>query len=455
MKRRLLLKEIGHSFSSLRHANFKRFIIGQSISLMGTWIQNIAQPWLVLEITGSPVLLGVVVAAQTLPQMLFTFFAGSLIDHLPKKRILLFTQSSYMLLAIALSLLVYTGWIEFWHVLAIALLFGLMNSIDMPARQAYMIELVGREDLTNAIGINSTIFNLARIVGPGVGGILIASFGIAACFLINGLTYLAVIYQLIRISTPFKITVTEKINLQLLISDIKAGVRYVIKNKTMSYIFTLFLVLGIFAFNFSVLNPVLAKTDFHMGAYGLSIIMTSMGAGALIGALSVIFLKPRKPVLSTILMLSAGFSISQIFLGLSPSFMIACFFMACTGLFMVLFSTMVNTKVQIDTDDAYRGRVVSFYVFVFVGLAPIGSLYAGSFASLLGAKSTYLISGTIALLATLIIWYKTNQLSDLYRSCKKIGKLMWCAINDEDTWRNNENQPKNSDKSLQNEPSRH
>jgi MFS family permease len=438
MKRRLVLIQLGQSFSSLRHANFKRFTAGQSISLIGTWVQNIAQPWLVLEITSSPVLLGTIVAAQTLPQMLFTFFAGSLIDRYPKKRILLITQSAYFVLAVFLSMLVYTRWVAYWHVLIIALLFGLMNSIDMPARQAYMIELVGREDLSNAIGINSTIFNLARIIGPTIGGLLIASVGLAACFLINGLSYLAVIYQLIKIDTPFQIRAQEKLKLSLLISDMKNGIKYVLQNKSMRYIFSLFMVLGIFALNFSVLNPVLVKRDFLLDAVGLSVLMTCMGIGALAGALSVIFLKTRKLSLTNILLMSTGFSLSQIFLGLSPSFALVCFFMACTGLFMVLFSTMINSKIQLDTEDAYRGRVMSFYVFVFVGLAPIGSLYAGALSSIWGGRIAYLISGIIALLATIIIWILMNQMKDFVHACKKIGRLTVCALHDENSWQKKE-----------------
>jgi MFS family permease len=437
MKRRLVLIQLKESFSSLRHANFKRFTAGQSISLIGTWVQNIAQPWLVLEITSSPLLLGTIVAAQTLPQMLFTFFAGSLIDRYPKKRILLITQSSYFCLALFLSLLVYAQWVVYWHVLLIALLFGLMNSIDMPARQAYMIELVGREDLNNAIGINSSIFNLARIIGPSIGGLLIASVGLAACFLINGLSYLAVIYQLIKIDTPFQIKVKEKLHLKTLISDMKNGIKYVLQNKAMRYIFTLFMVLGIFALNFSVLNPVLVKRDFSLDAVGLSFLMTCMGIGALTGALSVVFLKTRKPSLSNILLMSTGFSLSQILLGLSSSFGMVCFFMACTGLFMVLFSTMINSRIQLDTEDAYRGRVMSFYVFVFIGLSPIGSIYAGIISSVLGGRMSYLISGIIALTATMIIWLLINQMKDLVRACRKIGKLTLCALQDENTWKKN------------------
>jgi MFS family permease len=440
MKRRLALIQLKESFSSLRHANFKRFTAGQSISLIGTWVQNIAQPWLVLEITSSPILLGTIVAAQTLPQMLFTFFAGSLIDRFPKKRILLITQSTYFCLAIFLSLLVYTQWVVYWHVLVIALLFGLMNSIDMPARQAYMIELVGREDLNNAIGINSSIFNLARIIGPSIGGLLIASLGLAACFLINGLSYIAVIYQLIRIDTPFKIKVKEKIQLKMLIIDMKNGIRYVLQNKTMCYIFSLFMVLGIFALNFSVLNPVLVKSDFSLDAVGLSFLMTCMGIGALTGALSVVFIKSRKPSISKVLLMATGFSVSQILLGLSPSFEMVCFFMACTGLFMVLFSTMINSKIQLDTEDAYRGRVMSFYVFVFIGLSPIGSIYAGVLSSILGGRASYLISGIIALIATLIIWLLINQMKDLIRACKKVGKLTLCALHDQNAWQREKEQ---------------
>ncbi len=430
----MLLVQLGQSFSSLKHRNFKRFILGQSISLIGTWVQNIAKPWLVLELTGSPLLLGITVAAQTFPQMIFTIFAGSLIDHLPKKKILLATQSVFMFLALLLSLLVFTGWVEFWHVLVIALVFGTNSAIDMPARQAYMIELVGRKDLMNAIGINSTIFNLARVVGPSIGGLLIASLGIAACFLINGLTYIAVIYGLILIDAPFKIQVVERINLRLLIHDMVEGIRYVLNKKNMRYIFSLFFFIGIFALNFNVLNPVLAKSDFQMGAAGLSILMACMGAGALTGALMIIFLKTKKAVLNRIFAIAAALSISQIFMGLSPYFWIACIFMASTGLFMVLLSTQVNSTIQLESDDQFRGRVVSFYVFVFVGVAPLGSIYSGSFSSWLGAQATYILSGSIALTATFLVWLKLQGKEGLVHIIQNFSRIGSRLIISENSW---------------------
>jgi len=304
----------------------------------------------------------------------------------------------------------------------------------MPARQAYMIELVGREDLSNAIGMNSTIFNLARIIGPSIGGIMISAFGIAVCFFINGITYLAVIYQLIKIDTPFKIKLVEKINLGFLIQNMKDGIRYVLRSQSMKYIFLLFMILGIFALNFSVLNPVIAKNDFQRGAAGLSIIMTSMGIGALAGALSMMFLKQKRPALSTIWGIGSGFALSQILLGLSQTFELAYVFMAFTGFFMVLFSTMVNSRIQLDVDDAYRGRIVSFYVFTFVGVAPIGSIYAGWISSAFSGRFAFLVSGIIAMLATFLVWTRVNKGKDLIRTCKKIGKIMVCMLDEEKTW---------------------
>jgi MFS family permease len=198
------MKKISGSFRALHHRNFKLFISGQAISTIGTWMQNIAQPWLVLVLTNNPLLLGVVVSAQTVPQMFLSFYAGVIVDRIPKRRILIITQSCYAILAFTLGFLTSIQHVRYEHVLLVALAFGFLNTIDMPTRQAYMIDLVGREDLMNAIAFNSSIFNLSRIIGPAIAGILIKSTGIAMCFYINAISYIPVVIQLLRIDTTVR-----------------------------------------------------------------------------------------------------------------------------------------------------------------------------------------------------------------------------------------------------------
>lgn len=397
-------KKISGSFRALKHRNFKLFASGQAISVIGTWMQNIAQPWLVLQITNNPLLLGVVVSAQTLPQMIFSFYAGVIVDRISKRRILIITQSLYGFLALTLGVLTSLNIVRFEHVLIVALLFGFLNTIDMPARQAFMVDLVGREDLMNAIAFNSSIFNMARIIGPAIAGILIKKTGIAMCFYINAISYLPVVIQLLRIDTPVKsiksIEKPEKIWKEML-----DGIKYVIANPMMRTIFFLFLIISIFTINFSVLNPVLAKKDFLSDAGGLSLLMTSMGIGALVAALSIIFLNLSTPTFKLILFSSLLLAASITTIGFSKNIYTASLILACTGFSMILFSTSVNTMLQFESDDFHRGRVMSIYFFVFVGITPLGAMYAGILCQRFDARITYMISGIIGLIGCFITWF--------------------------------------------------
>ena len=397
------MKKISGSFRALHHRNFKLFISGQAISTIGTWMQNIAQPWLVLVLTNNPLLLGVVVSAQTVPQMFLSFYAGVIVDRIPKRRILIITQSCYAILAFTLGFLTSTQHVRYEHVLLVALAFGFLNTIDMPTRQAYMIDLVGREDLMNAIAFNSSIFNLSRIIGPAIAGILIKSTGIAMCFYINAISYIPVVIQLLRIDTPVrKVKSLEKP--KKIWKDMVDGLRYVAKNPLMRKIFFLFLIISIFSINFSVLNPVLAKKDFLTDAAGLSFLMTAMGIGALIGALLIIFLNMSTPTFKMILFSSFLLTIGCTTIGFARNITMAGISLAIVGFAMILFSTTVNTKLQFESDDIHRGRVMSVYFFVFVGITPLGAMYAGALSNLYGARITYLISGLIGLIGCILTW---------------------------------------------------
>ena len=409
MPSKLLIKA-KESFPALRHRNFQLFFTGQGISLIGTWMQNIAQPWLVLRLTDSPFLLGLVIAFQTLPQMLFSLFVGSIIDRLPKKKILIITQICFMILAIILGILAASSFVRYWHVLVIAALFGFLNTIDMPTRQAYMIELVGKEDLMNAIGLNSSIFNLTRIIGPTLGGILIGIIGLPACFYFNALSFLAVIIQLIKINAVYVNNNQNKFGFKNLWKDSIDGIKYIINREKIREVVLFAGLITIFAFNFSVLVPVYVKDVLKLGASGFGLLMAAMGIGALAGALIIALNKDRNPKLLTII--SAGFaiSISMTLLGFVRNVIISFILLIFIGLFMILFVTSINTLIQLDSDDSYRGRVMSVFSFVFVGVAPIGSLYAGAIASNFGSNIAFGISGFIAFLTTIFIFLRVKKL---------------------------------------------
>ena len=398
------LSNLGGSIRALKHRDFLLFFTGQGISLIGTWMQNIAQPWLVLTLTNSPFLLGLVVTFQTLPQMIFSLFVGPIVDRFSKKKILIFTQTSFTILAAILGVLTVSSKVEYWHVLVIALLFGFLNTIDMPTRQAYMVELVGKEDLMNGIALNSSIFNLARIIGPAIGGILIGLVGIGACFFLNAISYLAVIIQLIKISTIDSHTYANK-RLSGLFIDVAEGIKYVLSKEIIKITLVLFSILSIFGMNFSVLVPVFAQNLLKLNSKGFGMLMTAMGVGSLIGAIFMTLSSSNKPRLTTIIISAIGFSIGEVFMLLARNFYLTFVLLMLVGFFMILFTSLSNTTLQLESEDNIRGRVMSVYSFVFVGVVPIGSLYAGSLSGKLGANLTFGISGLIGLIGTLIIGY--------------------------------------------------
>ena len=271
-------------FSSLRHRNFRLFWSGQLISLTGTWMQNLGQAWLVLELTHSSLKLGVVSALQFLPMLFLSFPAGVLIDYFPKRRIIIWTQIVMMILAFTLAALQWTGVVQYWHVVVLATILGVANTVDMPARQAFIIEMVGKEDLMNAIALNSSIFNAARAVGPAVAGLLIGALGTGACFFANGLSYLAVILGLwlIRFDEPR----TTRQGDYHIIADIREAMGYIRKTPVVLVTILLVAVVTIFGTNFNVLVPVFARQELHRDAASFGFLMSAFGTGALIGAVS-------------------------------------------------------------------------------------------------------------------------------------------------------------------------
>ncbi|HHY25135.1 MAG TPA: MFS transporter [Desulfitobacterium dehalogenans] len=384
-------------FPALSHSSFRWFWGGQIVSLIGTWTQNIGQAWLVLQLTNSPFLLGLVAAMQFVPTMLFSLQAGAWIDHLPKRKVLIATQTIMMILAFALAFLVGSGLLQYWMLLIMAFILGVSNTVDVPTRQSFIIELVGREHLANAIALNSAIFNAARLVGPAIAGVIMGVWGPMWCFLINGVSFIGVLGILIFApSIPHQEKVAPK--KETLGKDILNGLNYIRKTPSILMVIIMMGFLSTVAMNFNVLVPVLAKIDLQEGALGYGLLMSTLGFGALIGALTVVIKSAEGPQPLLLLVGAFGLGIFNVVVGLQNTYFLSAFFLAFLGWSMIVFSASANSLIQITVEGEYRGRVMSVYNLVFGGMVPIGSLYAGTLSDFWGAKVTFVISGIFTLL---------------------------------------------------------
>jgi len=372
---------------ALRHRNYRLFWFGQLISLVGTWMQMTAQQWLVYRLTSSPLALGAVMFLASLPVTLFSLFAGVVVDRADKRKFLILVQSAMMLLAFTLAALTYTGVVQYWHVLGLALLLGLANTFDMPTRQAFNVELVGKDDLMNAIALNASIFNGARLVGPAVAGLLVARVGEALAFALNGLSFLAVIAGLTLMRLPAPARRDGPITP---LADLKEGLGYIAHNRAALALVLVAAVPSIFGFPYTSLLPVMAGDVLKMQADGYGLLVSSVGLGALIGAVSLASLgnfKRKGLLVTTATFVFAGavaaFSLSRF----TPLSMLALVF---AGWGMTTHLATTNTLLQLQLPDALRGRVMSAYLWAVVGMAPAGSLLLGSLAERWSAPNAIL-----------------------------------------------------------------
>lgn len=388
--------KMNDAFPALTHSNFRYFWTGQCISLIGSWMQNTTQGWLVLKITqeNSSFLLGLVNAVQFTPIMVFSLFAGVIIDKLPKKKILLFTQTSLMIIAIIQSLLVWTNSIKYWHLIILSLCIGIINTIDLPTRQSFVIEMVGKKDLMNAIALNSSIFNAARVLGPSIAGVVIAYFGMEICFFINAISFIPVIYGITKIKIENKNTILQKKNVFF---EIKEGLTYISKSFTLISTLTLITVLGIFAFNYNILIPVFSVNVLGLSSKEYGLLMSSLGIGSLIGALSMATKSKNGPKKLILYISSFMVCILLMIIGLTKVYYTTAIFLAIIGAFNVIFSTTANSTIQLNSKDEFRGRVMSVYTLLFAGVTPFGSLFTGFIAESFGAAKGFIYSGMLAL----------------------------------------------------------
>jgi MFS family permease len=392
-------------FHALRHRNFRLFLFGQGTSLIGTWMQNIAQGWLVLELTNSPFDVGLVSALGSLPILLVSLPAGVFVDRVNKHRLIVLTQALSMLQAFALAILIWTHTIALWQVAAIALFLGTVNAFDTPARQAFLVELVGKDDLMNAIALNSSAFNAARVVGPSIAGVLISAVGLGWCYFLNAVSYLAVIWGLVAMRLPPFLRPARAGGWQ----QFREGARFVRRDRRVFALVGSMAAISIFGFPFLVLMPVFARDVLKVGATGLGFMMAATGVGAVAAALALAAFGPRVRKGALLHWTGPLFGAAIALFAVTRWLPLVLVILLVCGGAMILNNAVTNTLIQAIVPDGLRGRVMGFYAFVFLGLAPFGAFQAGWLAERLGAPLAVVIGGTICLVASVWIWRRVPE----------------------------------------------
>jgi MFS family permease len=410
---------MSHAWRALRHRNFRLFFGGQSISLIGTWMTRIATSWLVYRLTGSALLLGTVSFAGQIPTFLLAPFAGVWVDRLDRRKVLVGTQALSMAQSLALAALTLTHHITIPWLLALSAIQGVVNAFDMPGRQAFMVHMVeDRRDLSNAIAINSSMVNMARLVGPSLAGIIIAASSEGWCFLIDGISYLAVIASLLMMRLP---VLAARRNVTSTLAEMKVGWTYVSEFLPVRTILLLFAVVSLMGMPFVVLMPIFAARVLHGGPHTLGFLMGAMGVGALVSALA---LAARRSVLGLVRMIpfaAAVFGLGLVGFGLSHTFWLSMLMVFVAGMGMMQGMAGSNTIIQTIVSEDKRGRVMSYYTMAFVGMAPFGSLLAGTLAHAVGAPLTVIANGSMVLLGA--AWFAT-QLPAVRRTIRPIYREM-------------------------------
>ncbi|MBM3249711.1 MAG: MFS transporter [Candidatus Omnitrophica bacterium] len=387
-------------FSSLKVRDFRLYWFGMLVSLVGTWIQSVAQSWLVFQLTGSAFLLGVVGFLSSIPIFVFSLFGGLLADRLNKRKILLATQTSFMLLAFLLAALTQLKLVTPAQIMFIACLNGAVMAFDAPSRQAVVVELVGKEHLLNAIALNSVAFNSSRIIGPAVAGILVATIGMSGCFYLNGISFLAVILALAVIRTHNHVKANKKAGLIL---DLKEGFSFVKKHYLILVLVAMVGMVSLFGVGYIILMPVFAEQVLKAGVKGLGVLMSASGFGALIGALTLARLGDFRYKGKLLLASSLIYSVSLILFSLSQAFFFALIALFLIGAGGVTSIALINTLLQSGVPDEFRGRVMSIFMLTFAGFMPFGNLFAGSLAQVIGVSATIFLSGVICTIFFILI----------------------------------------------------
>ena len=378
---------------ALRHRDFRLFWIGQLISQIGTWMQSVAQAWLVLELTHSPLQLGLVSALQFTPVLFLSPIGGVLSDRFAKRKVLLVSQTAMQLQAFVLAALVWSGRVQYWHVAVLAAIYGLGRAIDIPARQSYVTDLVGRSDLANAVALNSVIMNGARIVGPAVAGLLIAAFGVAVAFFLNGISFVAVLLALVAIRTEGRPDV-GRLGIR---EGVLGALSYATATPPVAFTLGLMVVVSLLVLNFNVIVPLVARNVLNQGANGFGLLMSSLGAGAVVGAFGVALFRRGQPPLAFLVVSGAMLCAGLVALGVVGHFAVAALVLALLGCCQILFTTGCNTTLQLTAPNELRGRVMGLYTVTFAGMTPFGSLLIGWIAEHQGIRMACVGGGVIGL----------------------------------------------------------
>jgi MFS family permease len=399
---------------AFRHRNYRLFFGGQLISLVGTWMQQVAQAWLVLDLTNDPFVLGLVTALAFLPVLVLGLFGGLIADALPKRQTLVVTQAVQMTLAFVLFGLVATDTVEVWQILVLATILGITNAVDMPTRQAFTVEMVGREDVPNAVALNSAVFNVARIIGPAVAGLTIGFFGgdVSVAFLLNGISFLAVIVSYAAMRERELVHsggYARPHSVREIGASLRDGLRYVRRSDVVLLATITVGVVSLFAMNFGVVIPTFAREVLHTDATGFGFLMTATGVGSLVAALGIAFSGRSHPVIIPVgaMILGVALLVTSV-VNLYP---VALLTMLFVGFGAIGMAATANTTIQLAVPDELRGRVISVYTTVFVGSTPIGGLLMGWIASAFGVGVAIAISGTGALAAgsASLVWLRRVQ----------------------------------------------
>jgi MFS family permease len=385
---------------ALRHRNFQLFFSGQLISLVGTWMQSVAQAWLVYSLTKSALLLGSVGFASQIPVFLIAPFGGITADRVNRQRLVIATQIASMILAGILAWLTLSGRIQVWHIFALAGLLGVVNAFDIPGRQSFLVDMVGKEDLMNAIALNSSMFNGARVIGPAIAGILVSKIGEGWCFGANAISYIAVIVGLLLM----KVHSAPRTSNHSPLEDIVEGFRWVNQTKIIRALLLLIGLVSLVGMPYTVLMPIFADKILHGGARGLGILMGATGVGALLGALTLAAKTGVKGLGRWIAITCAGLGVSLCLFAFSTSFWLSAAFLLPAGYSMMLQMACSNTLIQTMVPDQLRGRVMSVYSMMFMGMAPFGAFFGGALAHRIGAPITVAAGGVACVIGALWFW---------------------------------------------------
>ncbi len=375
-------------FRALAVRNYRLYWSGQLISLTGSWMQTTAQSWLVLQLTASPFALGLVTTLQFLPMMLFSLVGGALADRAPKRQLLLWTQSVALVRAVIFGVLVATGLIQLWHVYLLALIQGFISAVDNPTRQAFAVELVGREAVVNAVALNSLTFNGARVLGPALAGVMIAQLGIAPVLFANAASFLAVIAGLLLMN-PAEFYAVPRSSAGRMGSRVLEGLAYAWRTPQVLAVLIIVAMIGTFGFNLQLLVPLIAGFVLNTGATGFGMLSASLGVGSVSAALITAY--TRQVTLRRVLLGATAFSFLLAAVAVATNFFVSALLLALLGLAGITFSTSANTLIQLIVPDELRGRVMSLYVLLFAGSTPIGSFFIGSLSDVIGVSLTLLI----------------------------------------------------------------